>query len=225
MDVKTIVCYGDSNTWGYVPSVERSENDVFERYPRDVRWPGVLAALLGDGYHIVEEGLNGRTTAFNDILGKYRNGAKYLGVCLTTNKPVDLLIFMLGVNDTKRHLLQSPHGIARGLEKLIRIAGSGAYGPDGGRPEILVISPARIREEILESWLNAEFDQSSIQKSQELAELYFDVAKRRGCYYMNASVYAKTSKIDGLHLDAGNYRKLAEAVAVKVKEIYAERDY
>jgi lysophospholipase L1-like esterase len=220
--MKTLVCYGDSNTWGFIPfkGKERPEKEVKERYPIDVRWTGRLADLLGDGYRVVEEGLNGRTTAFNDVFGKYRNGARYLGVCLATQKPVDLLILMLGVNDTKRHLLQSSSNIARGIEKLIKIAESGDFGPEGGSPEILLISPVHAREEIMESFVRLEFDQSSIQKSHELAELYFDVARKHDCYYMNAAVYAEASKDDGLHLNEKNHRKVAEAVGVKIKEIF-----
>jgi lysophospholipase L1-like esterase len=218
--MKTIVCYGDSNTWGFVPAKDSAQAEECKRFGPGVRWTGVLAKLLGEEYRVIEEGLNGRTTDFNDVLGKYRNGAKYLGVCLGTNKPVDLLIFMLGVNDTKRHLRQSSQGIAKGLQKLIKIAKASGAGPKGEPPEILVIAPAHLREEILESFVRLEFDPGSLQKSKELAGLFFDITRLHGCYYMNAAVYAKTSKTDGLHLDAKNHAKLGKAVAVKVKEIF-----
>ena len=218
-ETKTIVCYGDSNTWGFVPVAEDAETVEHARFPCDVRWTGVLARLLGEGYHVLEEGLNGRTTAYDDLLGKYRNGAKYLGVCLATHKPVDLLVFMLGVNDTKKHLLLPAAQIGRGVEKLIKIARSDDFGPGGLAPEILIVSPVRIREEILSSWLWLEFDQSSALKSYELAEIFYNIAKRRDCYYMNAAAYAEASATDGLHLDAENHRKLAEALHKKIIEI------
>ena len=221
--MKTIVCYGDSNTWGFIPVAEDAGSVEYVRFPLGVRWTGVLAQLLGEGYQVVEEGLNGRTTAYNDLLGKYRNGAKYLGVCLTTNKPVDLLVLMLGVNDTKKHLLLSAAQIGYGVEKLIKIARSGDFGPGGITPEILVVSPARIREEVMPSWLRLEFDQGSVLKSQELAEILYGVARRRGCYYMNAAAYAEVSVADGLHLDAENHRKLAETLRTKIIEIFESR--
>jgi lysophospholipase L1-like esterase len=223
---KTIVCFGDSNTWGYVPANDRTESEIAERYPYHARWPGILSELLGNEYHVIEEGLSGRTTSINDVLGKYRDGAKYLGVSLTTHKPVDLLIIMLGTNDTKRRFPISSQGIAKGIEKLIRVARSGSvarsggFGLEGGHPKILIVSPIRIREEVLESFLRLEFDQNSIQKSQELAELFFDVARRRHCYYKNAAVYAEASDIDGIHMDAENHQKMADAIAVKVLEIF-----
>ena len=227
---KTVVCFGDSNTWGYIPVRERENEEIAERYPRDVRWPGALSALLGDEYHVVEDGLNGRTTAFNDVIGKYRDGAKYLGECLTANKPVDLLIIMLGSNDTKRRFMASSQVIAKGIDKLIRVARSGGvtkssgFGPGGGQPKILIISPVRLREELLESFLKIEFDQNSIQKSNELGELFFGITRRRHCYYMNAAVYSRYSETDGLHLDAENHGKLGLAMAVKVKEIFSNSD-
>jgi lysophospholipase L1-like esterase len=202
-----------------------AEKGESERLSPDVRWTGRLASLLGGEYHIIEDGLNGRTTAFNDILGKYRNGAKYLGVCLTSQKPVDLLIFILGSNDIKRHLGQSPSSIGKGMEKLIRIARSDGFGPGGNNPEILIITPARLREEILESFVRQEFDHSSVRKSQELAKVYYDIARKQDCFYMNASVYAEASTDDGLHLDANNHKKLAEAVAVKVREIFEADEF
>ena len=133
---------------------------------------------------------------------------------------------MLGSNDTKRRFLTSSQGIAKGIEKLIRVARSGGvtrssgFGPGGGQPKILIISPVRLREELLESFLKIEFDQNSIQKSYELGELFFGVTRRRHCYYMNAAAYAEASELDGLHIDAENHKKLAEAVAVKVLEIF-----
>ena len=218
--MRTIVCYGDSNTWGFVPAAVDGDPEADARFPYAARWPGALSRLLGSGYLVIEEGLNGRTTAFNDVLGKYRNGAKHLGVCLATDKPIDLLIIMLGSNDTKNYMRLTPASIVRGVERLVKTARDEGCGPGGGPPEILIIAPARLREEVMASRMRLEFDQVSIQKSHELAELYFDLARRSGCYYMNASVYAEASPADGLHLDEKNHRKLAKAVCTKVLEIF-----
>ena len=92
--MKRILCYGDSNTWGFIPGTG-------ERYPADVRWPGVLAALLGRGVHVVENGINGRTTAIDDPGYPCRNGKEGLGYALLAEKPFDLVILMLGTNDLK----------------------------------------------------------------------------------------------------------------------------
>ena len=92
--MKTILCYGDSNTYGYNPS------NGF-RYPENVRWTGRLQSALGEGYKIIEEGCNGRTTIFDDPLEGWKNGLGYLRPCLNSHKPVDIVIMMLGSNDLK----------------------------------------------------------------------------------------------------------------------------
>lgn len=79
----TILCYGDSNTYGYNPV-----NGL--RYPKDVRWTGVLQKLLGEQYAVIEEGCNGRTTVFEDIAEPWKEGLGYLKPCLNTHKPIDL---------------------------------------------------------------------------------------------------------------------------------------
>ena len=92
--MKEILCYGDSNTWGFTPTTGA-------RYPYAVRWPGALGALLGSGCRITENGVNGRTTVFNDPDFPCRNGKTGLGYALCAGKPFDLVILMLGTNDLK----------------------------------------------------------------------------------------------------------------------------
>ena len=92
--MKEILCFGDSNTHGYMPGLGT-------RYPIDQRWSGLLGKLLGDGYHVVEEGMDGRTTAFEDDLQPWRSALGYIGPCVKTHAPLDLIIIMLGTNDSK----------------------------------------------------------------------------------------------------------------------------
>ena len=108
----TILCYGDSNTYGYNPV-----NGL--RYPKDVRWTGVLQKLLGEQYAVIEEGCNGRTTVFEDIAEPWKAGLGYLKPCLNTHKPIDFVIMMLGSNDLKRMFHASAKEIADGAEQLV----------------------------------------------------------------------------------------------------------
>ena len=82
--MKTIVCFGDSNTWGANASTR-------DRYPWAQRWTGLLQRELSDGYRVVEEGLNGRTTNLDDTIEPHRNGLTYLLPCLETHGPIDLI--------------------------------------------------------------------------------------------------------------------------------------
>ena len=128
-----IVCYGDSNTWGDCP--------LGGRWPYEVRWPGVLQALLGKEFLVHEEGINGRTTVFDDPMGgTYRNGLKGLGYVLSTHGPIDVLVFMLGTNDTKENLNASPYAIAKGMETLVTLTEHFEYPQQQGVRHILIVS-------------------------------------------------------------------------------------
>jgi lysophospholipase L1-like esterase len=82
--MKTVLCYGDSNTWGYDP-VSQSRFDIH------TRWAGVARDLLGSDWHVIEEGLNGRTTVWDDPIEGDKNGKTYLPPCLATHRPLDVV--------------------------------------------------------------------------------------------------------------------------------------
>lgn len=210
--MKTIVCYGDSNTWGHHPSDGH-------RTPYEDRWPGVLQKLLGEEYLVYEEGMNARTTGFDDPVDPYRNGISYLDPCLLTKMPVDLLIIMLGTNDTKAHLGQTAFSISKCLEQLVVKAQNPVYGRDGRVPEILIVSPIRIGEAVGETWLGDYFNERSISLAKELAPRYRNMAELYGCHYIDAAQIADPSPIDQLHLDEEGHGKLAHAFYGCVKEI------
>lgn len=135
--MKEILCFGDSNTHGYMPGLGT-------RYPIDQRWSGLLGKLLGDGYHVVEEGMDGRTTAFEDDLQPWRSALGYIGPCVKTHAPLDLIIIMLGTNDSKTRYGVSAEEIGFGMQELIqRIETFFRYnaGRAGACPKILIISP------------------------------------------------------------------------------------
>lgn len=110
---KRIVCYGDSNTWGYDAVTDG-------RFPEEVRWTGKLQELLGEEYCIIEEGLCGRTTVFEDPLNEGLNGLTYLYPCLMSHGPLDLLVIMLGTNDSKERFSATPKNIADGMKRLVK---------------------------------------------------------------------------------------------------------
>lgn len=58
---RTIVCFGDSNTWGY-------DAETDQRFKDEIRWTGLLDTELGDSYRVIEEGLPGRTSVSEDPL-------------------------------------------------------------------------------------------------------------------------------------------------------------
>ena len=139
-DTKTILCFGDSLTWGWIPVIEGAPSF---RYPFEQRWTGAMAAHLGEGHHIIEEGLCARTTDQDDPNDPRLNGSAYLPSALASHLPLDLVIVMLGTNDTKFVYRRTPIDITNGMSKLVgQVLGSaGGIGTTlsrtrgaGGRP-------------------------------------------------------------------------------------------
>jgi lysophospholipase L1-like esterase len=207
--VKTILCYGDSNTWGYNP-------ETGERFPEDVRWPGVLRRKLGEGYHVIEEGLPGRTTVWDDpIEGDHKNGRTYLRPCLESHRPVDLVTLMLGTNDLKERFGSSASDIAQGAASLADMMLRSGCGPEGGAPVVVLISPPAVAK--LTDM--AQMFEGSEEKSRQFPEHYRRFAEQYGCEFLDASEVIVSSDVDGIHLDAGEHRKLGDGLAERVKKI------
>ena len=138
--MKTILCFGDSNTWGCIPLTGAHPP---RRYGPAQRWPGVLHRELGDGFWIVEEGLNGRTTVWDDPLEPFRSGKELLVPCLLTHQPIDLVIVMLGTNDLKGRFRVGARDIAAGAGLLLDIVHASACGPGESPPQALLVCPPR----------------------------------------------------------------------------------
>ena len=218
INMKVIVCYGDSNTWGYKPEKVPPEPG-FSRFGYNERWPGRLQMHLGADYKIEEEGLSGRTTAFEDPFNPNLNGLKFIDCCLTIKSPLDLLIIALGTNDTKEYFSVSAFHIAMGLEQLILKALSGQYGPNGKEPEILIISPPPIRDSISEKWTGQIFGKGALEKSKAISKEYQKIARKHHCHFLDMALLVECSDIDGVYLDAANHDKFAKAIHKKICEI------
>ncbi len=207
---KRVVCYGDSHTWGYVPGTG-------ERYDESTRWTWLLQGKLGKDYVVVEEGLSGRTTVWDDPLDPDRNGMQCMPAILRSAAPIDLLIFMLGTNDFQMHIpagnpITTANAIRTMLEKARKLE---LDRPDGEKMKILLISPI----EVSEAWLNLNEDRQIIDDSRRLGKYLAVVAKDLGVEFMDMSKYIKPSDVDGVHMDESGHVRMAELVYEKVKEI------
>ena len=206
--MKTIVCFGDSNTWGYHPATK-------ERYGRDERWTGVLRNTLGAEYLVIEEGLNGRTTVWDDSIEEYKNGKDYLIPCLVTHKPLDLVIIMLGTNDLKKRFSLAASDIAKGAGLLVTMAQRTDTGPGARAPKLLLLAPPPVAKltEFAEMFEGAE------EKSRKLGKYYRQIAEELGCAFLDTSEVIVSSDVDGIHFDVDQHRKLGEKVAEIVRKI------
>lgn len=210
----TILCYGDSNTFGFA-TVPRPDG----RYAAEERWTGVLAANLGVHWRVVEEGLPGRTTVRDDpVEGDFLNGKTYLLPCLLSHRPLDVVAILLGSNDLKARFNASAWDIAQGAGTLVDIARTAGVGRDGRAPDVLVIAPAPVQP-MLPSYDNTFA--GAYEKSLQFAECYAALAISRSAHFLNAGSVATTSGTDGLHLDPGAHLALGLAVAATTKNIHA----
>jgi lysophospholipase L1-like esterase len=206
--MKTILCYGDSNTWGFNP-------DGSGRYPKHIRWTSVLQKELGDKYDVIPEGLNGRTTVWDDpVKGEYRNGKKYLLPCLHTHKPIDLVILFLGSNDLKYRFSANSNEIAQSVETLVNIIKKSETGSNMESPQILVIIPPPIlipKEVKIPDYLIPEYEKA-VEKSKHFSHEFTKVLSGQ-CHLIDSSKLIKTSEIDGMHLDPESHAILGKEVA------------
>ena len=191
--MKQILCFGDSNTYGYIP-----ENG--KRYAYADRWTGILSERLKDeDCRVIEEGLCGRTTVFEDELRIGRRGADLLPVLLESHSPLHRVILMLGTNDCKTVYGASAEVIGKGIEKLIRQIKSA-----DPATKILLVSPIWLGEGVWEEGFDQEF--------------YEKIASDYGCDFLAASDYVKPSEADREHLSLESHRILSDVIYEKLKE-------
>ena len=214
--MKTILAYGDSNTYGFNP-----QNGL--RYSEDIRWTGRLAKSLASDYKIIEEGCNGRNTVFYDPIDGWKNGLDYLKPCLNSHKPIDIVILMLGSNDLKEMFHATTEKIAEGVETLVKTINSFTEEKQGYKPSIVLISPIEIGSGIKNSPFYGRFSESAIERSKEFPKYYKDVAERYGCIFFNAAEWVKPSELDSLHMDSEGHRIFAEKLEQIIKENFSER--
>lgn len=223
--MKRILIYGDSASWGFVPGVGT-------RWDENTRWPMILQKELGDGYFVYEDAINGRTTAFDrPEIEEYQNGVKGLGYALISNKPLDLVVVMLGINDLiKVDAATSARGLAKLGNRIINadafyrfmspacsstIEQPGVF-PNG--PKLLIISPYVT---VIPKGSSDPQDIRRAEESKKFAKYTKSIADNLGCYWMDAAPVCTPSEIDGVHLDEQANKSLGIAVASKIKEIFS----
>lgn len=217
---KNILVFGDSLTWGWVPS---SPITPSTRHKMEDRWTTVMAEALGTDYNVVVEGLSGRTTNIDDPSDPKLNGAAYLPAALASHEPLDLVIIMLGTNDTKAYLKRTPLEIALGAGALINEVHKtpGWDWTDYPTPQVLLINPPPLGATIDPNAVEA-FDTGSQQKSGVLGKLYADTAALAGEHSFDSSTVITTDGIDGVHFSAETNRALGTAVAEEVRRILGD---
>ncbi len=206
-----VLCFGDSNTYGTPPMVQVGQH---ARLDAQTRWPRVMAAQAG--VDLIEEGLPGRTTMFDDpIMGAHMNGQLGLKIALESHGPLDALILMLGTNDVQTRFTCAPAQVQSGMASLLDLAQHHAVQDRHGGFQILLICPPPVVEvgPIKDEFFGAA------ARSAALPALYRDLAASRGVAFLDAGQHIAVSPLDGVHFDEAAHATLAQAVATSVKPL------
>lgn len=208
--MKQIVCFGDSNTWGYNPNTA-------ERYQWGVRWTSILQEKLSfEKVHVIEEGLCGRTTVFEDEFREGRRGIATLSFLLESHAPLDVIVLMLGTNDCKSVYHANENVIGLGIESLLEVIKQRQP-----QAKVLLVSPIHLGEQVWKSEFDPEFDLNSVKVSRRLKEVYQEIARKYKIEFLAASDYAEFSQADMEHMDQEGHRKLADAIYEKILPLVA----
>jgi lysophospholipase L1-like esterase len=205
---RTVLCFGDSNTYGSIPG------EAGGRYGPDIRWPGVLAHELGGGWRVVEEGLPGRTTVFDDPMSPYRRGADYLPPCLASHAPFDVVVIFLGTNDLKDRMGVGAVDIAAGVGVLAQTTLASGSGPGGTAPQVLLLALPRLGDGLSPEFAGAE------EKAAELPRYLAEQAALLGVDRLDLAEVAGYSSLDGIHLDEAGHAAVGDIVARKLASMF-----
>ena len=214
MEKIRILCYGDSNTWGYISGSDH------QRYGIGERWTSILENLLGDKYKVIEEGLNSRTLTSNDTRpGKEgKNGYEYLLPCLDTHDPIDLVILMLGTNELKNTYNKTAKEIGEMLEEyFVKTILNRKSQIKETYPKLLLVTPPIVNEDVEYKKEDNKYKGAS-QKSKELNSIYKEIAKKYNCYFLSNEELE--TGIDGVHLTKESHKLLANKLNEIINKIY-----
>ncbi len=209
---KHIVCLGDSNTHGYCADPADCA-DHGNRFNEQERWTCLLQAALGDEYLVLEEGLGGRTTVFADPLHEGMDAVSVAYPILMSHEPVDLLIIMLGTNDTKERFSANAAAIAVGMERLIQKCKSTECWGKGGA-NILVVCPPPLGDGFHDEVMGP----GCVEKSKALPPYMEAVAKRNNVHFLNAAP-CEFNPVDFTHLTRKGHARLAGMLADMVPSL------
>lgn len=216
--MKNILCYGDSNAWGFIPAKAT-------RYDKNIRWPAVAAKELGPEYTIIEDSISGRTSIYEDPCVHNRCGADNLGYSLLAHAPLDMVIVAIGGNDLK---FTDSDGSTRGVAKIVDMIKNAdvlfdAYAPIFPNDcKILLLGPVVFDPDIAVKRPGHELAEKA-EESTKLSAKYKKVAEEKGIYFFDESKLGFPSPADCIHMEPDSHLRLGHAIAEKIKEIFDEK--
>ena len=197
--MKKIICYGDSNTFGFNPKDG-------SRYDENIRWTSVLQKILGNEYEVINEGMCDRTGFIENKNGFLFSGSKHFPEFISKAQNLDILILWIGTNDLQFQYDISIETIEKGLENLIKLA-------QLKTKRLIIIPSVILNEKILDGYFVCQFDKTSIIKSKEVPKIYKKLSDKYNCEFFDVNEFVKPSDFDGLHYDISSHKIIAEKLA------------
>ncbi len=197
--MKTILCFGDSNTFGYNP-LDGS------RYDENSRWSRILKNKLSENFEIIEEGLNNRTGFVDNKDGFFHSSQRCFSKILNSYKNIDILILAIGTNDLQFLYDVNFKTIERGLEYLTLEAKEKCK-------NIIIVPPVILNKNVLSGNFSHQFDITSIEKSKKVSRIYKKICNVYQCKYFDFNNLAEPSDADGLHYTKEGHEKIAEELS------------
>lgn len=205
--MKKILCYGDSNTYGFIPESGR-------RYAKNIRFSGILQQLLSDEFEVIEEGMNNRTGFFKNPEGLKQSGGDYLPIYLQNHKDISICILALGTNDFQFFYNIDNEIIEKGIQNLANSVRR--YNPTA---KIIIIPPVKITQNIFKSYFSMIFNKESIEKLYELFPIFEIAAQANHCLYFDFNSFTTPSDIDGLHYNIESHELIAKNLAKFIQSV------
>ena len=202
--MKKIICYGDSNTFGF----NAKDGSIFDE---NTRWTSLLQKNLGSEYEVVNEGMYDRTGFADNPRGDLFSGPKHFPEMLSKTDNIDLLILAIGTNDLQSQYNISFDTIENGLRNLVNLAKTKVK-------NIIIILPVILDERILKGAFNTQFDETGVEKSKKVGQIYRQIADENGCLWFDINEFTAPSDYDGLHYDENSHRLIAEKLAEFIKK-------
>ena len=201
--MKNVLCYGDSNTFGY-------NSKDSSRYDENTRWTAILQNNLGTEYNVTNEGMPNRKGFVDNPDGTLFSAQKHFPEVLSKQDNVHILILAIGTNDLMFKYNITFDTVENGLNNLIKMAKQKTN-------NIIIIPPTILKESILNSFFGSMFDKTSITKSKEVGKIYKEVADKNHCIYFDINEFVSPSDFDGLHYDEKSHKLIADKLTELIK--------
>ena len=211
---KFVLCYGDSNTFGYNPEANG------KRYQRDKCWPYILSDKLGQDFYVISEGLSGRTVTC-DYTRKdgWMHGQAYLKSAILSQNPLDYVIIMLGTNDCANRINLSVENIQLGLEDCILTVRETSMDTQGYIPKIIIVVPLAFLSEYDGTIFVDEIKDEAFEKTHALSSAYKEIADKYECGFVDATTDIEVSRIDCVHMTLKGHEELASKIYEEIIRI------